>query len=136
MAGRQRRRRTPGQIAADRVGEWPDGVSRKRNGLAAGHAAGVWETARTGMVNRAGALWALVDGDRRAFEGQVDLAFLATVAGHLRRCAVCDREWVDGEVPLDLLTAAVRRIPAWEVFRPLVREIRASRGRTWRLRGV
>jgi hypothetical protein len=61
--------------------------------------------------------------------GQIDLAFLATVAGHLRRCEKCWRKWADGETPVDLLTAAVRTTPAWEVFRPVVMEIHAQQGR-------
>lgn len=81
------------------------------------------------MVNRSQGLWAHVDGDARAFAGQVDLAFLATVAGHLRRCERCWLEWIDGETPAELLTAAVRRTAAWEVYRVLLREIRAQRGR-------
>jgi hypothetical protein len=128
------RRRTPGELAAARAGDFPVVVSRRR-GLAMRHARGVWETARTGVVNRAGGLWALVDGEQREFLGQVDLAFLATVAGHVRRCEECPLVWVDGEVPLDLLTAAVRRTAAWEVFRPVLREIRVAQGRSGRSRG-
>jgi hypothetical protein len=118
------------QQAAARVGGWPSGRVGKRNGLAAGHARSVWETARTGVVGRADGLAAEVAGDRRSFAGQVDLAFLATVGGHMRRCDSCWAVWIDQEVPGELLTAAVRRIPAWEVFRPVVAEIRAARGRS------
>lgn len=119
---------TPGQLAVRRVGDWPgDRVSRVPGGLARQHAAGVWGDARLGMVNRAEGLWRHVGRDRRAFEGQVDLAFLATVAGHLERCEVCWRTWVDGEMPVEMLSAAVARIPAGQVFRVLVKEIRAQR---------
>src|SRR4051812_11566802 len=104
-------RQTPGGIAGGGGGGVP-GQGSGRRALAMRHAAGVWETARTGVVNRAGGLWALVDGEERAYLGQVDLAFLATVAGHVRRCEECPLAWVDGEVPLDLLTAAVRRTAA------------------------
>jgi hypothetical protein len=121
-------------MAAARVGEFPETVSARR-GPAMRHAVRAWTEARTGMVNRAGSLWTLVDRDPKAFGGQVDLAFLATLGAHIRRCAECDTEWIDGEVPLDLLTRAVRRIPAWEVFRPVLREVRAARGRPVRRRG-
>lgn len=119
----------PGQLAAGRIGPWPGNrVSAKPQGLARQHAAGVWLDAQTGMVNRAERLWRHVDGDQTSFEGQVDLAFLATVGAHLERCTRCWQTWIDGEVPVELLTAAVRRIPAWEVYRVLLREIRAQRG--------
>lgn len=117
--------RAPGARAAARIPAWPK-VSRRR-ALADEHAREVWGQARAGMVNRAEGLMAHVGGDPRAFAGQVDLAFLATVAGHLRRCPRCWLVWVDSEVPAELLTAAVRRTPAWEVFRVLVREIGAQR---------
>jgi hypothetical protein len=81
------------------------------------------------MVSRARGLWEETAGDAVAFQGQIDLAFLATVAGHLRRCEKCWRKWADGETPVDLLTAAVRTTPAWEVFRPVVMEIHAQQGR-------
>lgn len=87
----------------------------------------VWTEAVTGMVNRATGLWTHVGEDPRAFAGQVDLAFLATVAAHLRRCEQCWKPWIDTEVPVELLTAAVRRTPAGEVFKVLMREIRAQR---------
>lgn len=128
MGPKWQHRGTPSQQAAARVGPFPgDKVSRKRNGLAASHARGAWETARTGAVNRSWGLWTEVGGDRRSFLGQVDLAFLATLAGHMRRCEDCWEEWIDHEVPGELLTDAVRRIPAWEIFRALVKEIRAQR---------
>jgi hypothetical protein len=80
-------------------------------------------------VGRASGLWAEVGGQARAFEGQVDLAFLATVAGHLAHCDACWARWIDQEVPGELLTAAVRRTPAWAVFKPLAGEIRERRRR-------
>lgn len=119
-------RGTPGQQARRRVGAWPEGRIGKRNGLAAGHARSAWETALTGAVGRSWGLWTEVEGEQRSFLGQVDLAFLATLAGHMRRCEDCWVEWMDHEVPGELLTEAVRRIPAWEVFRALVKEIRAQ----------
>lgn len=127
---RRRRYETPGQKAATRIGEWPASVSKKPHGIARQHAWSVWTTARTGVCNRAQALWVRVDRDETAFLGQVDLVFLATVAGHLRRCPECSVAWVDGEVPMDLLTAAVRRIPAWAVFQPVLREMRSAAGRS------
>jgi hypothetical protein len=115
-------------MAAARVGRFPaEKVSRKRNGLAVRHAQSAWETARTGAINRSWGLWSEVERDQRSFLGQIDLAFLATLAGHMRRCEDCWADWIDGEVPGELLTEAVRRIPAWEIFRALVKEIRAQR---------
>jgi hypothetical protein len=122
-----RGRWSPGGEAAARIGEWPEQVSGRRHGLAGQHARGVWIDARSGAVNRAEALWIEVAGDERAFGGQVDLAFLATVAAHLRRCERCWKAWIDGETPVELITRAVARIPAGEIFRPLVKEIRAQR---------
>lgn len=118
---------SPGQQAAARIPAWPKVSARQR--LADGHAREVWGAARAGMVNRAEGLWAHTGGDPVGFAGQVDLAFLATVAGHLRRCETCWRTWVDGEVPVQLLTAAVRRTKAGEIWKVLEREIRAQRGR-------
>jgi hypothetical protein len=120
---------SPGGAAAARIGEWPDQVSHRRHGAAKGHALGVWVDARSGAVNRAEALWTEVGGELPAFLGQVDLAFLATVAGHLRRCEKCWKPWIDGETPVELITRAVERTPAWEVFRPVVMEIHAQQGR-------
>jgi hypothetical protein len=115
-------------MAHRRIGEWPDRwVSHRRHGLAKQHARGVWTDARSGAVNRADGLWLAVEGQVGAFLGQVDLAFLATVAGHLRRCERCWKEWADGETPVELLTRAVERIPAGEIFKVLVKEIRAQR---------
>lgn len=128
-------RNSPGWRAQRRIGPWPDVVSRRRNGLAAQHSRGIWADATSGAVNRAEGIWLETGGDPAAFEGQVDLAFLATVAAHLRRCERCWKEWIDGERPVDLLTAAVGRIPAGEVFKVLVKEIRAQRGRGRRRRG-
>lgn len=126
--GQGRKRGSPGQMAWRRIGDWPgDAVSRRRHGVARQHARGVWDNARAGAVNRADGLWDEVEGDQRSFLGQVDLAFLATVAAHLRRCERCWKEWADGETPVDLLTAAVRRIPAWEIFRAVLKEVRAHR---------
>lgn len=122
-------RETPGQMAVKRIGDWPEGISGKRNGLAAQHAAGVWRDAVTGMVDRAGTLWTATDQDRRTFDGAIDLAFLATVGAHLQRCDRCWKTWIDGEVPVDLLTRGIRRTPAWEVFRPILREARLQMGR-------
>jgi hypothetical protein len=124
---RSREPRSPAQRAYRRIGEWPDRVSVRRHGLAAGHARGVWTDARSGAVHRAEGVWISVEGSEQAFDGEVDLAFLATVAGHLRRCERCWKEWADGECPVELLTRAVERIPAGEVFRVLVKEIRANR---------
>lgn len=126
---------TPGQRAYYRIGEWPAGLGRQ-GGLARAHAAGAWATARSGVVSTAGTLWLKVDRDLDAFGGQVDLAFLSTLAGHLRRCEDCWKEWIDGETPVQLLTAAVGRRPAGAVFRPLVREMRSAQGRSRRLRGA
>lgn len=120
------RRETPGQRAAKRIGHWPTRVS-VRHRLAEQHARGVWDQARAGAVNRAGGLMASVDGDLRAFDGQVDLAFLATVAAHLERCQTCWKEWVDREVPVDLVTAAVQRGSAGDVFAAVLKEVRAHR---------
>jgi hypothetical protein len=119
--------KTPGERAHRRIGFWPVRVG-KVNGLARRHAASVWETARLGAVSRAGGLWAETGGDLRGFLGQVDLAFLATVAGHMRRCEACWEPWMDQEVPGELLTRAVMRIEAWAVLRAVVGEIR-ERGR-------
>lgn len=117
-------------MAVRRVGgaEFPGGVG-KRGGLARQHAAMVWGNATTGMADRAQSLWVAVERDERVFLGQIDLAFLATVAAHLRRCEKCWETWIDGEVPVDLLTQAIRKIPAWEVFKPLLREARLQMGR-------
>jgi hypothetical protein len=122
-------RHGPATVAARRVGDWPGGL-RGSGGPAGRHARGAWVDARSGAVNRAEGLWQECGRDRAGFLGQVDLAFLATLAGHLRRCEWCWREWADGEVPVDLLTAAVRRIPAGEVFRAVLTEIRATRTRS------
>lgn len=70
---------------------------------------------------------ASVGGDLRAFDGQVDLAFLATMAGHLRRCEDCWAEWIDRERPVDLLTRAVQLGPARDVFGAVLKEVRADR---------
>jgi hypothetical protein len=118
-------RGSPGHRASRRIGEWPGKVSRRR-GPSAQHSREVWETARGGMVSRARGLWEETAGDAVAFQGQIDLAFLATVAGHLRRCEKCWRPWIDGETPVELITRAVERIPAGQVFRVLVKEIRAQ----------
>lgn len=120
------RRQTPGELAAARIGDWPVQVSARRR-LAAAHAASVWAEARTGMVNRAQGLWAHVGGRTAAFEGQVDLAFLATVGAHIGRCPVCEKRWVDGEIPYELLTAAVKRRPFGRLLVMVAREIRAQR---------
>jgi hypothetical protein len=93
------------------------------------HARGVWDNARSGAVHRAEGLWLAVEGSEPAFDGEVDLAFLATVAAHLRRCERCWKEWADGETPVLLLTRAMGTIPAGQVFRALLREVRAQRGR-------
>lgn len=127
--------RNPRVRAYQRIGEWPVGVGRT-GGLARGHAAGVWATARSGVVVRSGGLLALVDRDEAAFLGQVDLAFLGTLAGHLKRCEDCWKEWGGQERPALLLTEAVRRRPAGDAFRPVLREIRAARGRSGRQRGI
>jgi hypothetical protein len=121
--------RTPGQRAAQRIGPWPHGRVGKPNGLAAGHARTAWESARTGAVGRAWGLWEQVDGEESAFLGLVDLAFLATLGAHMERCEQCWDRWIDQEVPGELLTRAVERIPAREVFRPVLKEIRAQWGR-------
>jgi hypothetical protein len=126
---RRRIGRWPGERAWLRVGDWPGDRVGKPHGLAAGHAKEVWTAAMTGMVNRANALWESAEQEERAFHGEVDLAFLATVAAHLNRCEKCWEVWMDGERPVDLLTQAVRRIPAWEVFRPMLREARLAMGK-------
>lgn len=129
------KRLTPGQRAAHRIGPWPHGRVGKPNGLASGHARTAWETARTGAVGRAQGLWEQAGGDESGFLGLVDLAFLATLGGHLERCEQCWDRWIDQEVPGELLTRAVDRIPAREIFRPVLREIRAQWGRGRRRRG-
>lgn len=121
------RRETPGQRAAKRVGHWPSRQVSARHRLAEQHARSVWDQARGGAINRAWGLMASVDGDLRAFDGQVDLAFLATVAAHLERCAVCWKTWVDREVPVEMITAAVQRTEARDVFGAVLKEVRAQR---------
>ena len=119
-----RRRGTPRQLAYRRIGDWPDGVGRPGT-LARRHAWTVWVTARSGVMARVPGLWRHVGGDRQAFLGQVDLALLGTLAGHLRRCEDCWKEWGD-QVPAGLLSEAVGRRPAGDVLRPLLKEIRAQ----------
>jgi len=124
---RSRKPKSPGQMAYQRIGEWPDKVSGRRHGVAKLHARGVWDNARSGAVHRAEGLWDETAGDERSYLGQVDLAFLATVASHLRRCERCWKEWADRETPVLLLTKAVGTIPAGQLFRPLLREIRTAK---------
>lgn len=112
-------------MAYRRVGDWPDGVGRKGS-AAREHAWMAWVNARGGVVARAGGLWAHVGGDQRAFLGQVDLAMLGTLAGHLRRCEDCWKDWAGGEPPGALLTAAIRKRPMGAVFTAMVTEIRAE----------
>lgn len=118
-------RETPGQRAAKRIRQWPGRVS-VRHRLAERHAREVWDNARAGAINRARGLWAETR-DERSFLGQVDLAFLATLAAHLGRCDACWKEWVDRETPVDLLTEAVRRSAARDVFGAVMKEVRAQR---------
>lgn len=133
MTGRTARRAQPRRMAGRRIGELPE---VGRSGPARTHLAGVWLTARSGVVSGSELLWERVGRDERAFGGQVDLAFLGTLAGHLHRCELCWREWADGQVPVVLLTEAVQRRRAGDVLRPLLREIRASRRRSGRRREI
>jgi hypothetical protein len=101
-------------------------VSRARSLANCGTPLEVWGEALTGAVNRSEGLlraarWHL----RQAYLGQVDLAFLATVAAHLERCETCEKRWIDGEVPYELLTSAVRRRPAGSLLAVIAREQRA-----------
>jgi len=89
------------------------------------HAFEVWNQALTGMVNRAEGLLRAADGVEAAFLGQVDLCFLATLAAHLERCERCEKRWIDGEVPYEMLTSAVRRRPAGSLLAVIAREQRA-----------
>jgi hypothetical protein len=124
-----RRRGTPRQMAYQRIGDWPDGLGRP--GAGREHAWMAWTTARAGVLNRSEGLWEHVDGDVAGYLGQVDLAFLGTLAGHLRRCADCWKDWGGGR-PVDLLTKAVRRRPMGAVFQALTTEARELRPRTTR----
>jgi hypothetical protein len=120
-----RRRRDPRVLVSARIGGWPHGVGRPGPGRE--HAVRVWLTARSGVVSSSEALWAQVGRNDRALGGQADLALLGTLAGHLRRCEDCWREWSDGQRPVDLITEAVKRRAAGDVFRPLLRQIRTGR---------
>jgi hypothetical protein len=111
-------------MAYRRIGDWPDTVGRA--GLAREHAWMAWINARSGVVARADGLWTHVGAEERPFLGQVDLAFLGTLAGHLRRCEDCWKNW-SGERPGELLTRAVRKRPMGAVFTALVTEIREGR---------
>jgi len=89
------------------------------------HAFEVWGQALTGAVNRSEGLFRAASGIEAAFLGQVDLAFLATVAAHLEGCERCEKRWIDGEVPYEMLTSAVRRRPAGSLLAVIAREQRA-----------
>lgn len=108
-------------MAYQRIGDWPEGLGR---GLAREHAWMAWVNARSGVLARSEGLWAHVEGDVAGYLGQVDLAFLGTLAGHLRRCGDCWKDW-SGQRPVDLLTKAVRRRPMGAVFQALTTEARA-----------
>lgn len=134
MAGRKRALTAadgPRALAAARIGEWPHKTARGAGRLAEAHAAGVWSDARSGVGWRSQRLWDSVgagSGQRMRFEGQVDFAFLATVAGHLGSCGLCWQTWFGGSVPAELMTRAIRARPKlWQLFGPVVREIGVRR---------
>lgn len=114
----------PKALAWRRIGDFPPGVGK---GLAREHAWMAWVNARSGVVARAEGLWASTDGAQSSFLGQVDLAFLGTLAGHLRRCEDCWKRWGDRQRPVDLLTKGVRKRPAGAVLGAVMTELKAQR---------
>lgn len=120
---------TPAERATRRVGE----LKAKGRGLPVGaresraHATQVWEAARAEVAAKAAVLEVVTrEAGAAALQGQIDLVLITAVAGHLGRCELCWRKWVDGYRPGDLLTAVIRSGPAGDIFKAVERETRAQ----------